>query len=73
MELFMKLVKLLTVAVLGVSFIGANSVMGAPARPDGNKTKTSVKSGHHKKHGKKHAKGHKKHSSKKHHKTSKPA
>ena len=68
----MKLAKLLMVAVLGVSFIGATSVMAAPARPDGNKTKTSVKSGHHKKHGKKHNKNHKKHAAKKH-KTSKPA
>ena len=49
----MKLAKLITVAVLGMAFVGT-SAMAAPARPDGGKT--VAKGGHHKHHGKKHAK-----------------
>jgi hypothetical protein len=69
----MKFAKLFTVAVVGVSVLGAGAAFAAPARPDGGKTKVSAKAGHHKHHGKKHAKKHAKHAAKKHHKTSKPA
>ncbi len=66
----MKFARMATIAVLGMSFVGAGAVMASP--PEHGKTKVHAKATHKKASTKKHAKAHTQHAAKKHHKTSKP-